>query len=155
MKNEAEFKSVFKKSVRAQKGYSISLAAPMLVGVPDLYVIMPGYCPVLLEAKWLGIVNAKFKRKLQFTAMQRDYLKNCCDIKEGTAWGLIGFKFDKEYHAVLVTPETEHLSNDFAYLPWTNYEQGKFNVLDLFCASSIPKFNGYKETIIYDHQNLG
>jgi hypothetical protein len=150
MKNEADFKSAFKKSVKAQGGYAISLAAPMLIGTPDLYVIMPGYAPVLLEAKWLGIVGAKFKRKLQFTAMQRHYLEECNKVRTGSALGLIGFKFDKIYHAVLVLPEAEHLNNDFAYLPWTSFESGKCNVLDLFSASNIPKMNGFHDKIEFD-----
>lgn len=144
MKNEAEFKSIFKKSVRAQKGFSISLAAPTLPGTPDLYVIIPGYVPVLLEAKYLGTVNnLKFKRKLQFTPMQRHYLKECCRVADHTALGLIGFKYKKMHVAVLVSPDEEHLSNDFDSYPWIHYVGGTFNVLDLFSMSSIPKMNGY------------
>lgn len=144
MKNEADFKKAFKKSVRAQGGYSISLSAPMLIGTPDLYVIMPGYMPVLLEAKWLGTVGAKFKRKLQFTPMQRDFLKECNKVKDCAALGLIGFRLDKDNHAVLVSPETENLeSGTWPFLPWTGFEGGNFNVLDLFSVSGIPKLNGF------------
>ena len=101
MKNEAEFKKAFKNSVKAQSGYSISLAAPMLPGIPDLYVIMPNYMPVLIEAKWLGNIGDRFRRKLALTEMQKMYLDECCKIHSKSALILVGYRQYGEYWATL------------------------------------------------------
>lgn len=104
MKNEADFKTKFKKSIKYHKGFSLSLAAPMLAGIPDLYVVMPEYMPVLLEAKWLGeITRDSFKRKLPFTDLQVEWIKQCHNICAFSAMGLIGFNYQTRIHAVLVT----------------------------------------------------
>lgn len=141
MKNEAEFKSAFKKSVRAQKGYSISLAAPMLSGIPDLYVIMPGYMPILLEAKWLGEVGLSFRRKIQYKPMQMLYLDECCKVHPKAAMGLIGFKQGGKYWA---TMKTRIIGDKDEYIDWqcvhTPYIDKKFNVEHLFHHFDVPKF---------------
>lgn len=145
MKNEADFKSLFKKSVRAQKGFSLSLAAPTIAGIPDLYVIMPGYLPIMLEAKYLKDVNLTFKRKLQFTGLQRLWIEECHQITAYSAMGLIGFKYNDTPHAVMVaygTDQFESLTHNFmdecAYVALDKTTR-LFNVLDLFSRVPIPK----------------
>lgn len=142
MQSEADFKKTFKKSVRVQKGFSLSLAAPMIIGVPDLYVIMPGYMPVLLEAKWLGTVGTKFKRKINYTAMQLHWLKECNRVCGYSALGLVGYKRDGEYWAALVGPDNPgYLQNDnFIDAVYIQYEKG-FDILKLFNDSKVPRIN--------------
>lgn len=152
MKSEAEFKKIFKKSVKYYKGFAISLAAPMLIGIPDLYVIMPGYMPVLLEAKWLGkIIRSHFHRKLQFTDMQINYINECCNVQHLAAFGLIGLIHYDEITAILVkygTPLFYIL--DSSYLNECGYSKlytkgGKthqvFDIPKMFEIAQIPKIN--------------
>ena len=49
MNNEASFKKIFCDSVKRDKGFTMKLAAPMFGGIPDLYIIYPGYMPILLQ----------------------------------------------------------------------------------------------------------
>jgi len=146
MKNEAEFKSLFKKSVRAQKGFSLSLAAPMVVGIPDLFVVMPSYMAILLEAKWLGEINKdNFSRKVPFTAMQLNWIETCHKINPYTAMGLIGFIYNKNIHACLVAYGTPIFSQfDNTFLTTCAYsirskETKLFDVSAMFEKVPIPK----------------
>lgn len=102
--DESSFKTLFKKSVKAQGGFSISLAAPMLAGCPDLYVAMPGFVPVLLEAKWLKECPDKFKRTPKFTELQKHYINNCNRVHPGFAHGLVGLKYQNKIHALICDP---------------------------------------------------
>src|SRR5258708_486661 len=102
MKNEADFKKHFKSSVRTQGGFSISLAAPMLAGVPDLYVVLPGFAPVLLEAKWMKEITDKTNKQIPITMIQKHFIDKCNKVHPGIAWCLVGYKFDKQYWAVLL-----------------------------------------------------
>lgn len=150
MKNENEFKTAFKKSVKAQGGFSISLAAPMLVGIPDLYVIMPGYMPILLEAKWIGEVNYKFKRKIQYTEMQKHWINECCEVKRYSAMGLVGLKLNKFYYAFLLEAgKGDNYLDDNAFTQAASSIYGGdpgipkiFNVSFMFDTANIPKMNG-------------
>lgn len=111
MRNEAAFKKHFKASVRAQGGFSISLAAPMLPGIPDLYVVMPGYVPVLLEAKLLKNLSDRFNITPRFTEMQKNFINNCNKVLPGSAFGLICMKYQGCIHATLTDPNLK-----FSYL---------------------------------------
>lgn len=144
MKNEAEFKRKFKKSIKGHGGYSLSLSAPMIPGIPDLYVIMPGYLPVLLEAKWLGsIPRDKFKRKLRMSAVQTEVIRSCHGITPYSALGLIGFKWQVNHYAVLVpygNENFESITNKFIEsCAWCNTFSGQFDVHHLFHVSNIPR----------------
>lgn len=104
MKSEADFKKHFKASVKAYGGFSISLAAPMLPGIPDLYVVMPGFAPVLLEAKLLKNLTDRFNITPRFTELQKHFINNCNKILSGSAWGLICMKYQGCIHATLTDP---------------------------------------------------
>lgn len=140
MRNESDFKKVFKKSVRAQGGYSISLAAPMLIGTPDLYVLAKGFIPVLLEAKWLGELRPGFKRKIPYTALQKDFVDGCNDVHECTAFGLIGFKLSGEIWCTLSV--WDYISHSEGVYQSLTPENKLFNVSTLFACSGVPKLNG-------------
>ena len=142
MNNEADFKRVFKKSVKAQKGYSISLAAPMLSGIPDLYVLMPGFIPVLLEAKWMKELKYGFEKKIPYTALQKNFINECNNVYNCTAFGLIGFKYEKNIWCIMTTRDTissrKNTSSD--YLALTK-ETKLFDINLLFTNSGVPKLN--------------
>lgn len=146
MKNEAEFKSLIKKSVSWQKGYSMSLAAPMLSGLPDLYIVMPSYIPVMLEAKWLGeIKREKFSRTPQFTAMQINFLQSCHEISPYSAMGVIGFIYQDKIHCSLVAYGTPLFYNfdstfktDSAWVVRSAITK-RFDILELFGRVPIPR----------------
>lgn len=146
MKNEADFKRVFKKSVKAQGGFALSLAAPMLAGIPDLYVVMPGYLPVLLEAKWLGEVNPdKFKRKVRYSPLQVVWIKECHSIVNYSALGLVGFRTGKRIIAALVPYDTEYFEcitqNVLLDGNTVALTDGEFSVMSLFEQVPIPRLN--------------
>lgn len=162
MKNEAEFKSLFKKSVKSAKGFSLSLAAPMIPGIPDLYVVLPGYMPVLLEAKWLGkIERNNFSRKMKYTALQIEWIKSCHEVVKYSAMGLAGFEYKEAIYAVLldyehrlfyqVTNEFQSIQTNCAYTSkeLRNTGQPYFDVLDLFSKVPIPRV-GFQTRIIHD-----
>ena len=102
MKDEAAFKRHFKKSVTAQGGFSISLAAPILNGVPDLYVVLPGVVPVLLEAKWMKEITVNTNKQIPLTMLQKHFLDSCNDVHPGVAHCLIGYKLNNRYWATLL-----------------------------------------------------
>lgn len=157
MKNESEFKALFKKSVKRQRGFSLSLAAPMVVGIPDLFVVMPGFMPIMLEAKFLGeIKRDKFNKKIPFTEMQMHWIKECHEVNPYTAMGLIGFYFKDALHACLVaygTPMFYQFSNcfltDCSYS--TQSTQTKmFDVASMFTKVPIPRINNFHTRIEHD-----
>lgn len=151
MKNEAEFKREFKQSVKAYGGHSISLAAPMLPGIPDLWVAVPGYLPVLLEAKWLGEINRdKFSRKVPFTDMQKSWIKHCNEAARYSALGLIGFKHHGEYRCAIVD-QFNVLYEQFSHLyvhgtAWVSLDKStkSFHIPSLFSQVPIPKLTFVK-----------
>lgn len=146
MKNEAEFKSLIKKSISSQKGYSISLAAPMLSGIPDLYCVMPSYIPVLLEAKFLGeIKRSLFTRKIPFSPMQELFLKSCHEVSPFSAMGIIGFIYEDQLYAALVaygTPLFYNFNSTFKVdCAWVAKDERtkKLDILELFGKVPIPR----------------
>jgi hypothetical protein len=153
MKSEADFKKVIKASVRRQKGCAISLAAPMMVGLPDLFVAMPNYAPVLLEAKWLGEVKNKFNRKMNFTELQIKYIKDCNLVTSETALGIVGFKQEKTIKCVLLSYGCLHFYQithmcleDCPNVSYDNIDK-QFDMQKLYSQSKIPRLNRMVSTI--------
>ena len=140
MKDEASFKTAFRKSLLAARGFSLALAAPMLAGIPDIYAICPHYMPVLLEAKWLKDVNAhNFNRKINYSALQKLWIKSACDVQEYAAMGLIGFKFKDKTYAVLVYSGIDNINYGFQTIhPFVIYDKG-FDIPALFKQSRVPQ----------------
>ena len=146
MKNEAQFKSLIKKSIRAQKGFSLSLAAPMISGLPDLYCVLPSYIPVLLEAKWLGTIERNtFKRKIPFTPLQVVWIQECHEVSPYSAMGVVGLIYKGEIHCALVEYGTE-LFNTFDHTfidrcSYVTYNKDKktLDILELFAKVPIPR----------------
>ena len=112
----------------------------MVVGVPDLYCIAPGYMPVLLEAKWMGDITAhNFNRKIPYSAMQKVWIKAACKVQDYAAMGLIGFKFRDQTWCVLMEEGIENINYAFgAWHPCVTYDKG-FDIQALFGQSLVPK----------------
>jgi len=110
---ETEFKRDFKRSVRQYGGLAISLSANHYAGLPDLYILLPGYTPLLVEAKFLKKINTKFKRKIPYSPLQRKLLDDCNTIQHGTAFGLVGFSHNKRLHACLVPYSIESIDHNY------------------------------------------
>lgn len=112
MNNEADFKKVFCDSVAKQGGYTFKIAMSSVSGLPDIYCAMPGFVPVLLEAKWMkNLPLGKFKRKIPYRPLQREILSNCnrvyADRFDYVAWGLIGMEIDEQKYCTLLKPGVE------------------------------------------------
>jgi hypothetical protein len=142
VKNEAEFKRIFKKSVRAAKGFCLTLAAPMLSGIPDLYVIMPGYIPVLLEAKFMGNINKPtFNRKIPYSPLQVEWLSRCNDVYKHSALGLLGVIHQGKKYCILTQATQTHLSNNLEGNSAAAVEMSNklFDIEGLFIRSLVPR----------------
>jgi len=110
---ESEFKKIFKDSVKHYGGLAISLSANFNPGLPDLYILMPGCTPVMLEAKFLKKVNDKFSRKILYSPLQKKFLKDSNSITPNSSLGLVGFKYKGQLRACLVNHRIETIDNDF------------------------------------------
>lgn len=151
MENENEFKNLFKKSVLNCKGYCLSLAAPMIAGLPDLFVVIPSYMPILLEAKFLGeIKRDKFSRKIPFREMQIYWINKCDSVLPYSAMGLIGFYYQEELYSVLVKYGTPHFytinSSFLTDCAWVKLHNKSFNVTELFHKVPIPRIDNTKSS---------
>jgi hypothetical protein len=144
MKNETEFKNLIKKSVRAQKGFSISLAAPMLGGIPDLYVLARGFIPILLEAKWMGELKPGFNRKIKFRPLQKNYIDECNTIKECSAFCIVGFKFDNKISSIMTVHDSICHDRVKVELDHMNFigDNKLFDISNMFAYAGVPKLNG-------------
>ena len=111
---ESEFKRLFKKSVKYHGGFSASLSSNLHSGLPDLYVIVPSYPPVLIEAKFLKEVGDKFSRKINYSEIQRVFLNSCNKVQPGAAFGLVGFKQGSNLYACLIHPCHNYIDSSFA-----------------------------------------
>lgn len=129
--NEASFKSLIKKSVKAQGGFALSLAAPMVNGLPDLYVAMPGFIPILLEAKWMQFGPT---RKINITPLQRKTLEHCNNATPYSAFILCGYKIGQTICATICSYEQTHLNKEHSYVFTINNE---FSISSLFYNAAI------------------
>ena len=116
MKNEADFKKLIKKSVTAQGGLYMSLACPVLSGIPDAYILMPGYSPILVEAKYMKDLNDTFHRSIHYTAMQKYYLKHCENILTDSCIGLMGVHHKGQYKAIITRSYVTQVTSDDAQI---------------------------------------
>lgn len=147
LKNEADFKRIYKQSIKQLRGFSMSLAAPMISGIPDLFICVPSFAPFMLEAKWFGKVTPAFSRKIPYSPLQNNWLKEIHSINPYTAFGLVGFEWNGEVYAVLVPAGIETLSFRFEdSFPYAVYSrQSKtFDLTKMFEASKIPRLNHFR-----------
>lgn len=132
MRNEADFKAAIKKSVRAQGGYCFSTTGAVTAGIPDLFVSMPGFIPVLLEAKWMKF---GYKRKINITPIQRKTLQDINKVNPSQAFIICGFKDEENItRAVLIDANKTHIEDSvkdsFCYT-------GQFDIKWLFNNAKI------------------
>lgn len=146
---EREFKQLIKQSVKWQKGVYIPLAAPMVSGLPDAYINMPGYIPILLEAKFIGeIKREKFSRTPQFSPMQINFLQSCHEVSPYSAMGALGFIYNDQIHCSLVAYGTPLFYNfdstfktDSAWVTRSAVTK-RFDILELFSKVPLPRIGG-------------
>ncbi len=144
MQNVAAFKKIFCKSVKDDNGFTMKLAAPMFGGIPDLYVIYPGYMPILLEAKWLGDLTPLFSRKIPFSALQMHWLEETNKVQAHSSFGLIGFTYGCLTYAVLTDFHVIQINHGFQNMwPYCIYNSKtkRFDVRTLFKYSPVPIMN--------------
>lgn len=92
----------------------------MQSGLPDLYCSVPSYGPVLLEAKYLKEVCPKFNRTINYSALQKIFLQDCNKSINNTAFGLIGFKLDKQLYAAVISHHMTKIDYNFRdYCGWS------------------------------------
>lgn len=130
MSNESEFKKIFRDSLERQGGFSFPIAMSSMSGLPDLYCVAPNHIPVLLEGKWFKDIpeNGKFKRKIPYRPLQREYLKNANRVVKGSGWGLMGFDCGEKKYCALVVPELEIVTQDILIDPFRRVEIIKNNI---------------------------
>ena len=139
MKNETDFKKVFCTSVFAQKGYVLKLAMSSMSGLPDMYCVMPGFVPVLLEAKFMKIANGTFHRKIPYSKMQQ-YVMEMCNKPYGgnhtVAFGLVGVQTTDVVYCLLMPPGVQVVTNkDIDFQPII--KGNTIDVLSLFEAKGV------------------
>lgn len=77
-----------------------------------MYCVMPGYAPVLLEAKIIKSVKANFKRTIHYSRLQTNLLNECNVVNTyPVGFGLI---FVSGYHEAvkLMHPDIPQISDD-------------------------------------------
>ncbi len=113
--NETQFKRIFRDSVEKIGGFAFPISMSIMNGLPDLYCVIPGHIPVLLEAKWLKDIPecGKFKRKTPYRPLQRDYLKNSIKVAKGSAWCLMGIDCGEKKFCGFIHPDIEVITDAF------------------------------------------
>lgn len=123
MKTETDCKKVFKHSVKHIGGKALSLNSAIQTGLPDLYVNIPGRIPFLTESKYIKDPTKKFDVQIKYTALQKDTLEKLNEVNEGSAWGTIFIKLDRDYYVVFVPARIDRISHLFR----ENYAWAKYN----------------------------
>jgi hypothetical protein len=153
MKNETDFKKAFCDSVHKQGGFTFKIAASIMSGLPDIYCAMPGFVPVLLEAKWIKDVTGKFIRKIPYRPYQQEILKNCSrpykKLDAMVAFGLIGVHNEHGMYCRLLPPTMEVITSEHIQYGQDGLEviiKGGINVHSLF-ENVVPQ-------IAIDHEDV-
>jgi hypothetical protein len=144
MRSEADFKRDFKRSIAYNhKGYVVSLAGCTISGVPDMYVVMPGYAPILIEAKFFKNELTKyFSKRIPYRPSQQFMMQRIDDVSIGTVWGLTGFKYEGQWYCTLTAPIIHSISYLFRdTCNWCTYDNKnkRFDTEKLFATANIPK----------------
>lgn len=135
LKSEKDAVELFLWSVALQKGHAFKISMAAVGGIPDIYCVMPGYAPVLLEAKLIKNVKANFKRTIHYSRLQTELLTKCNQVNiQPVAFGLI---FVNGYHcaAKLMHPDVPQMTDrelmDKRGLDWI-YAGKPMEVLQMF-----------------------
>ena len=155
MKNETDFKKAFCTSAHMQGGYTFKIAASMMSGLPDLYCAMPGFVPVMLEAKWIKDVDGKFVRKIPYRPYQREVLNQCNrpyrPFDTMVAFGLIGVHTKTGMYCRLLPPTMEVITSEHIEYGQDGLEviiDNKINIPSLF-DKIVPRI-----ALITDHEDV-
>lgn len=113
-RQETEYSKIFVDCAIKQGGHAFKIAMSTVSGLPDLYCAMPGYVPVLLEAKLIKDVGGTFKRKINYSKLQHNLLKDCNRVYNNikVAYGLVFVKdYMGEDYCCLMDPDLPQLTN--------------------------------------------
>lgn len=86
--NELDFQATLTKSAKHLGGYGRKISSRFTVGIPDLLLAVPKFCPVLVEAKWMKDVKTGFDREVPTTGPQRETLAKYNAVI-GLTWGFV------------------------------------------------------------------
>lgn len=127
MKDETDFKQAFCDAVTRLGGFTFKIAMPVMPGLPDLYCVVPGYIPVLLEAKYIRDVPeiGKFKRKIPYRPLQQHYLKEAHKVVPGSSWCLLCLDHGDKKVFGFIHPNISEITH-----AWTIDPDGCFPVND-------------------------
>ena len=117
MKELAYQRWVVKSARKAKvgRGYGLKISHQYAVGIPDLLISMPGYCPCLIECKWFNAVASGFSRKIKLTEKQRFELDRFNTANRDTGWVLVGMKFRNQvYYHQLYHPHVTQAEDEYA-----------------------------------------
>ncbi len=123
MTTETKLQHDLIKSVKAEGGYAHKRSSRFQVGISDLLINFPGFCPVIVEVKDLGAVPAKFSRQLAVTAKQAldlqryDEAQNLDGVQRTAAFLLVGFIWNKEHLLAYLPRTTKRLASDIFDYP--------------------------------------
>lgn len=141
MTDENSLKKLFKRSVHQQGGLAVSLTSMSNSGICDLYVIMPKFSPVLIEAKYSKepVNRAKFSRKIKYTALQVDFMNNVNKVHDRSAFGLVFFHINGDTICSLLSPDITHINESYVKNPHVvvNKATQLFDVVSLFTQAGI------------------
>lgn len=154
LKVEKDFEELFISCAKRQKGYAFKIKMSSINGLPDLCCVMPGFVPVLLEAKLIKDVGSTFKRTINYSKLQTELLSKCNKVNpvHTVAWGLVFVKYCDGYdYCALMEPEIPTMThNDILSrtIGVVAIEGGGLNILKLF-DGMVPKLHTQA-----DHENV-
>lgn len=125
--------------VRDVGGFGFKMSNQFLSGVPDLFVVLPTFAPVLMEVKNEGEVKETTIRKVGVTPLQREKLLRLNQLGN---FGMVAtaFKLNGENYVTITRPEQERI--DFGDALRSNLttirRKGKFNLARVFTAYRVP-----------------
>ena len=143
--NETEFKKKFKDSVRQSGGFAASLTGSTIGGggLPDMYVIVPGFNPMLIEAKFIKDVGEKFTRKIDYSPLQKQFMLEANKVHNHATYGLVGLRKNNKTYAVIVPHNIEKITHDMLGLTctsWCGKGQKYFDVKTMFLYRNAAKY---------------
>ena len=123
-------------------GYGLKISHQTAVGIPDLLISLPGYCPCLIECKWLGRVVTGFSRKIKLTDKQRFELDRFNVANHNTGWVLVG-SYNKNaigvwvYKHQLYHPHVKQAVDVYSAYVTTKTQQGLIPLAQLFAKIGV------------------
>ena len=126
-----------------QGGFALSLSVPSFPGTPDLFVVVPGFVPTMLEAKRQLFPT----RQIKATAIQRKILTRINNACSNTAFVVVFYESDDSEWATLVKPHTLYLKDEKEALP-VRITDKFIDVKSLFTANGVARCTDAKHSAL-------